>query len=139
LEFPKHAHIQVNTDLNALFKVLTWFEQFKSMMSPTVWTQCQLALAEGFTNAVRHAHRDQPFETPIEIEVTVFEQTLEIRIWDLGPKFDLDQHIDALSMEVDREAEGGRGLKLMKQIADILTYTRTLDERNCLLIVKHYP
>jgi serine/threonine-protein kinase RsbW len=140
LKFPKQARIKVNTDLSALATVLTWFgEQFDhSMMPYSAWLQCQLALAEGFTNAVRHAHRGKPVETPIEIEVTLSQHALEIRIWDYGSEFDLEHLISTLSPEADKEAEGGRGLKLMRQMADILTYTRSVDQRNCLLIVKYY-
>jgi serine/threonine-protein kinase RsbW len=39
---------------------------------------------------------------------------------------------------IDQLAEGGRGLKLMWQIADELSYTRTLDGRNCLWLSKSY-
>ena len=33
---------------------------------------------------------------------------------------------------IDELTEGGRGIKLMWQIADELSYTRTFDGRNCL-------
>ena len=39
---------------------------------------------------------------------------------------------------IDELTEGGRGIKLMWQIADELSYTRTLDGRNCLLVSKSY-
>ncbi|UBF28303.1 ATP-binding protein [Kovacikia minuta CCNUW1] len=134
------AYLQVNTDLNALTEVLSWFDQFNGPpLSYQTWLQCQLALAEGFTNAVRHAHQGQPLELPIDIEVTVLSACLEIRIWDQGEPFNLRQKLDSLPQEMDSDAEGGRGLKLMQRIADSLSYTRTSDNRNCLLIVKHYP
>jgi len=51
----KHISLQVNTDMNSLTKVLDWFEQLQDLSLPNeVWFQFQLALAEGFTNAVRH-------------------------------------------------------------------------------------
>ena len=43
-----------------------------------------------------------------------------------------------MSNSIDELAEGGRGVKLMWQIADELSYTRTLDGRNCLLLTKNY-
>ncbi len=133
------ACLQVNTDLNALTEVLSWFDQFNGPpISYQIWLQCQLALAEGFTNAVRHAHEGQPIDLPIEVEVVVFAEHLEIRIWDHGEPFDLIQKLDSLPEEMDSDAEGGRGLKLMQRIADSLSYTRTLDNRNCLLIIKNY-
>ncbi|WP_242059940.1 ATP-binding protein [Oscillatoria sp. FACHB-1407] len=133
------AQLRANTDLHALAQVLAWFDQFNHSMIPhPVWLQCQLALAEGFTNAVRHAHRGQPNDTAIDIEVTISDGCLEIRIWDVGAGFDLEKTLAKLSQEVNYEAEGGRGLKLMKRMADVLTYTRTDDERNCLLVIKKF-
>ena len=55
--------------------------------------QGQLAVAEGFTNAVRHAHKGLPLETPIKLEVTVFNERLEIKIWDYGQPFDLEARV----------------------------------------------
>jgi cellulose synthase (UDP-forming) len=40
--------------------------------------------------------------------------------------------------EVDEMAESGRGLSIMQQISDHVSYTRTTDNRNCLLIIKSY-
>jgi serine/threonine-protein kinase RsbW len=140
LKFLQQAQIQVNTNLDELAHVLEWFDQFNSCAIPRpIWLQCQLALAEGFTNAVRHAHRGKPLETPVEIEVTVLSQSLEIRIWDSGSVFDLKHVLETLPVEMDKEAEGGRGLKLIKRMADRVDYVRTTDDRNCLLIVKDYP
>lgn len=135
---PGKAHLQVNSDLSGLDQVLSWFAQLHQPPIPTsLWIRCQLALAEAFTNAVRHAHRDQP-GLPVDIEVALFPERLEIRVWDQGPPFDLEQRLKNLSERLDLYSGGGRGLKLMKDIADTLSYTRTDDSRNCLLIVKHY-
>ncbi|MBF2029925.1 MAG: ATP-binding protein [Oscillatoriales cyanobacterium C42_A2020_001] len=137
---PLHkAFLQVNTDLDALAQVLEWFDQFNSPPMPSQeWMQCQLALAEGFTNAVRHAHYGRPLDLLIDLEVQVFSDRMEIRIWDQGDPFDLEKRLDLMPQELDSEAEGGRGLRLMERIADTLSYTRTQDSRNCLLIVKKY-
>lgn len=131
--------IQVSTDLNALTQVLAWFDQFnRPPVSYQTWLECQLALAEGFTNAVRHAHSGQPVDLSIDIEVIVLPEWMEIRVWDQGEPFNLHQKLKSLPESMDTDAEGGRGLKLMQRIADSLSYNRTEDHRNCLLIVKHY-
>jgi len=135
---PLHrAFLQVNTDLDALDQVLEWFEQFNH---PPIHSQagmgCKLALAEGFTNAVRHAHRNLSAETLIDLEVQVFEDRIEIRIWDQGAPFDLDKWVREMPPEWDKEAESGRGIRLMQEISDLLSYTRMLNGRNCLLILK---
>lgn len=102
------------------------------------WLQCQLALAEGFTNAVRHAHKHLDDETPIELEVTLYSTSIELRIWDCGVPFDLEERIEQLDGKPDYHAGGGRGLILMQKIADRLSYSRVDERRNCLLLVKNY-
>jgi serine/threonine-protein kinase RsbW len=82
--------LKVNTDLNTVAQVLQWYEQLEHLPIPQrILDQCKLALVEGFTNAVRHAHKAMPIETPIELEVTVFNGRLEMKIWDYGQPFDL--------------------------------------------------
>jgi serine/threonine-protein kinase RsbW len=137
---PLHkASLQVNTDLDALAQVLEWFDQFNRPPIPSqIWVQCQLAVAEGFTNAVRHAHWNQPMELVIDLESQVFDDRIEIRIWDRGGPFDLNKMLESMPEDLNSEAEGGRGLRLMDRIADQLSYTRGEDTRNCLLIVKSY-
>jgi len=139
LNSPKQFFLEVATDLTALDPVLSWFNQTHSATVPQKdWLQCQLALAEGFTNAVRHAHRNLPPDTPISLEVSLSSDAIEIRIWDSGPPFDLENCIQNLRQEPDYKSGGGRGIVLMHKIADRLSYTRASDDRNCLLIVKHY-
>ncbi|MEB3209848.1 MAG: anti-sigma regulatory factor [Leptolyngbyaceae bacterium] len=139
LKLSQRASLQVSTDLNALIDVLSWFDQFQNSLLPyDVWLQCQLAVAEGFTNAVRHAHRDKPVETPVDLEVEIRDDILDIRIWDRGPGFDLDSHLKNHALPVDESAEGGRGLTLIHRIADTLSYTCVDGERNCLHISKRF-
>jgi len=89
--YVQHISLQVNTDLNALTRVLEWFEQLKDLSLPNeVWWNFQLALAEGFTNAVRHAHKNLPVETPVQLEIIVFNGRLELKVWDCGPYFDFE-------------------------------------------------
>lgn len=86
----KTIHIQLNTDLKSVTQVLCWVEQLEYLPIPeAVLQQCKLATIEGFTNAVRHAHKKLPLETPINLEITVFSERLEIKIWDMGEPFDL--------------------------------------------------
>ncbi|MGL5060209.1 MAG: ATP-binding protein [Microcoleus sp.] len=81
--------LDLNTDLKAVAQILGRMEQLESFPIPeAVLHQFKLAAVEGFTNAVRHAHKNLPEETPIEIEIKVFNERLEISIWDLGKPFD---------------------------------------------------
>ena len=130
---------QVDSDLRSLDTVLNYFEQLEPAgIAQKDWLQCQLALAEGFTNAVRHAHRHLPPEIPIEIEIEIVPHQMEIRIWDRGSVFDLESFIEK-NVHRDRILLGhGQGLPILQKIADQLSYTRSEDQRNCLLIIKQF-
>ena len=135
------SRLQVETDLNALTEVLQWFEQLTLPLLPyEIWWQSQVALTEGFTNVIRHAHSSLPPTTPIQIEVKVYISYLEMRIWDYGKPFNLQAKLQSKLQLVGQkdfdplENEGGRGLIFMQQFTDELNYTRMPDERNCLLM-----
>lgn len=82
--------IEVPSDLKALDRVLLQFERiYQDFIPLRDWLQCRLALAEGFTNAVRHAHRHLPPDIPTAIEVLLKKTAIEIRIWDRDSAFDL--------------------------------------------------
>lgn len=131
---------QAKTDLAELVQVLTWFDNFiQSSLPELTYMQCQTLLAEGFTNAVRHAHKHRASDTPIDIEVQLWNQQVEIRIWDYGQPFDLIQKMKNMPTKIDPDSVGGRGLKLLEQMAEHLSYFRTEDDRNCLLITKLIP
>ncbi len=137
----KQARLQVETDLHAVTQVLKWFENFtKPILPQTSQSQCQLAFVEGFTNAVRHAHEHLPQTTPIELELNVFPDCLEMRILDQGKPFDLQAKLqEALDNQKNSDPldrEGGRGLIFMHQLTDELAYLRLEDDRNCLLMRK---
>jgi serine/threonine-protein kinase RsbW len=136
----KQDHLTVKSDLHLLNQVQQWFEQFcLQHLSQPAWSEgllyrLNLALAEGFTNAVRHAHGALPPETTIDIDVTLWIDRLEIRIWDQGKPFNPDILEEP---EPGSLIEGGYGWFLLRRLADRVVYERSPDERNCLLIVKH--
>jgi serine/threonine-protein kinase RsbW len=133
------THFQIPTDLKALDQVLSQFNQLKQdCIAKKDWLQCQLALVEGFTNAVRHAHKDLPLDTPIDIEITLFTESLEIRITDQGNYFDLDAFLNNLKLRGENHSGGGRGIEILAKIADHLSYSRTSEKHNCLLIMKKF-
>lgn len=138
----KTIQMQTETELKALERVLQWYDQLQTLPIPKrVWMECQLALAEGFTNAVRHAHKDLPPSTIIKLEVKVFGDRLRMKIWDYGEPFDLQAQVreSLAKTEVSQlEYVGGKGVLLLQRIADKISYNRTEDGRNCLAIVKHF-
>ena len=136
----QHDHLTIKSELKLLNQVQQWFEDFSlKYLSQLGWTEGQLyrlnlALAEGFTNAVRHAHRALPPETTIEIEVSLRINKIEIRIWDHGNPFDPD----AIAEPVPGTLQvGGYGWFLLRRLADRVVYERSEDGRNCLVIVKY--
>lgn len=118
--------------------MLQWFSQFRNKCSDEVfWLQSEIALVEIFTNAVRHAHRNYPEETPIEITLDWQPDRIEIKIWDQGQPFDLMGYIESLPDRIDPDREGGRGLKIIKEVSDHLSYTRHHD-RNCFTLIRYF-
>ena len=134
---PQRFLLHTGTDLKYIDEVLEWFEGIKHLDLPKqIWSQCRLALVEAFTNVVRHAHRGMSPDIPVKLEVLLFAEYLEMRIWDFGSPFDLEKRLATLPEMVDCDRENGRGLLIIRNIADRLSYTRTADNQNCLLIVK---
>ncbi len=130
-------HIHVSTDLQELPRILEWFQSLsQDSVTAQDWMQCQIAIAEGFTNAVRHAHQTMPTETPIEIDIDFYTEHIEMRIWDWGPPFDLMEMLEG-KVPIDDESGSGRGLMLLQKIANELKYERVDEQRNCLLLIKH--
>lgn len=140
-------NLQLKTELESLEDLLEWFEQIAlKYLSDQAYWQCQLALTEGFTNAVRHAHRNLPATTPIDLKVLLFDRFLEIQVWDCGQPFDLEAELKTrlaqkaykLDCDLVELAEGGRGLVWMNELMDDLNYYRTQNHRNCLTLRKHW-
>ena len=133
-------HITVHSELKFLNDVQKWFKEFcLRHLAQLSWSESQLyrlnlALAEGFTNAVRHAHHFLPAETAIDIDLALSVERLEIRIWDQGKPFNPD------ALEEPKPGtlqEGGYGWFLLRRLADQVIYERDPNGRNCLLIIKY--
>ncbi|BAT52453.1 Putative Anti-Sigma regulatory factor [Nostoc sp. NIES-3756] len=136
----QHDQLTIKSELKLLNQVQQWFEDFcLKYLAQLGWTETQLyrlnlALAEGFTNAVRHAHRTLPPETTIEIEVSLWINKIELRIWDHGKPFDPNAIAEP---EPGTLQVGGYGWFLLRRLTDRVEYERSEDGRNCLVIVKH--
>jgi serine/threonine-protein kinase RsbW len=136
---PIQIEIEVKSDLQAVDLVLLQFNNiYHSTILQQDWLQCQLALVEGFTNAIRHAHKNLPLETPIIIQIALDTEKMTIRIWDYGNPFNLEHFIAKVSKNNRSWPESGKGIAIMYKIADILRYDRVSATQNCLLIVKYF-
>jgi serine/threonine-protein kinase RsbW len=135
----EQLHLTVRSDLKALTDVQSRFEQFCSQQPDREnWSDIQLyclklALAEGFSNAVRHAHRHLPPETPIDIEFTLSCDRVELKIWDWGDPFDPDALEEP---ELGTLRQGGYGWFLLRRLVDRVSYRRDRSGRNCLSLEK---
>ena len=133
----KQDQLIVQSKLEDLVQVQEWFDRFCSASQlpwlEAVFDQVNLALAEGFTNAVRHAHADLPTDTPIEIDLLLWQEKLEVQVWDMGGPFDPDQLAEP---QPGTLKEGGYGWFLIRRLADNVDYERNDLGRNCLRIVK---
>ena len=133
-------HLQVETDMKALTSVLEWLDNIVLPALPPNFRwqwQCKLIVTEGFSNVVRHAHQNLPQATLIDLEVKLFADYLEIRIWDRGQPFKLEAKLHSLMQQQHNLHEGGRGLAFMYKLTDDLRYIRTDDLRNCLVMRKN--
>lgn len=128
--------LQVASDLGKLDQVLIWFAQARpKWVQERIWLQLELALAEAFTNAVRHAHHQALQPPPVLIEFQGTTTALELKVWDHGPAFDLQEKLATLPEQISPDQDGGRGLKLLQNIASELEYRR-IGSQNCLILRK---
>lgn len=138
-EIQHQFRLRVRTELEELIPVLKWFENTTQFLLPetTIW-QAKVALAEGFTNTVRYAHKDLSKEIPIDIEITILPNYLEMKIWDQGEPFDLQKKLQELkeSKEDPLEKESDRGLIFIQGFTDELHYVRLSNQQNCLVMRK---
>ncbi len=124
-EMLERAHLTVSSHLEELSTVQRWFRGLVARLAtenPWIdeqFNQLNLALAEGFTNAVRHAHADLPANTPIDIELSLHPERVELRIFDRGAPFDPDSLSEPIAGSL---CEGGYGWFLLRRLADRVSY-----------------
>ena len=133
--------IKVNSEITASEEIFFWFKQLNSpsITDKVMWWHCETLLHEGFANIVEHAHKDLPPQTPIALEAKRCEKYIEICIWFYGPIFNLEKKLKEIPPLEDNESEGGRGLRIMDELADWLSYDRVGDNLNCLRMKKYFP
>jgi serine/threonine-protein kinase RsbW len=146
LQLIREAHIQVKTDLDEVDRVMQWFELFNQPPLPCdLWMQGKLALMEGLTNVIRHAHKPLPPSTPIDLAVKLFSNQLQISIWDEGSPFDFEALLESVDRQfshpLEREAHwGGVLMRRLREKHHWTIHYRCPDNpathRNCLCIQK---
>lgn len=138
----RREHLVVDSQLEALFKVQQWFKDLYASLDPEfAWVKgyydcLNIAVAEGFTNAVRHAHAMLPPDTPVMIDVLLEGDRIEIYIWDQGNPFDPNKLIEPEPGSL--LSDGGYGWYLLRRVADKVIYRRQ-GSKNCLEIIQFRP
>jgi serine/threonine-protein kinase RsbW len=91
-----------------------------------------LAVHEALTNVIRHAHRNSP-EAALELRCFSKLDSVEVHILDEGEPFDVTAvpHLDPAELRV-----GGRGVFLMRTLADEISCERRGERGNLLRLVK---
>ncbi len=85
------------------------------------FARIMLTLSEAATNAIVHGNREDP-DKKVKIVATLDNSTLEISVKDEGEGFSPDQIPDPLQKE-NLLKEGGRGVYLIQQYADKVTFS----------------
>ena len=80
-----------------------------------------LAVREAVANAIRHGNREDP-DKRVEVEMSLDEDDLVIRVLDQGEGFEPVEVSDPLSPE-NRLNPGGRGIFYMKSFMDDIDYS----------------
>ena len=104
----------------------------------------ELCVVEAVTNSIRHCYGGQAgYE--VKVVFTVTQENIVLEICDTGPPMKpgvLDKAVLECPGEDTRDieciAEGGRGLGIMKEIMDSVTY-RSEEGENCLTLIKKLP
>ncbi|MCP9834533.1 MULTISPECIES: ATP-binding protein [unclassified Cyanobium] len=133
--------LAVNSDLDELQTVLSWFERQRHFGVPTdLWMQAQLGLVEGFTNAVRHAHGHLVAPPPVQLSLHVSSRLFRLQIIDHGEPFDFHAALARVEAEITasgqdplaREAHWGlvMFLKLQKEYGWTISHGRRDDGTN---------
>jgi len=142
-ELLKRFHLSVETDLSTLQEIIPWFEDnCGNLLNQSVFLHMQIVLIEGFTNTVKYAHLNLPRCTPIELLINIFEDLIEIKIWDYGLVFDLEkqlqEELNVTNSEELIKKESHRGLLLMNSLTDELYYIHEGEKRNCLVMRRYF-
>jgi serine/threonine-protein kinase RsbW len=95
----------------------------------------RLALAEAYSNVIRHAHREQP-HLPVVICLEIENQAMALEIWDRGAGYDPEAY-HTPSPE-DRQ-EHGYGWMILNRLMDHVEYKPQIDGRNCLKLAANLP
>ncbi|NVN97856.1 MAG: ATP-binding protein [Geobacteraceae bacterium] len=98
----------------------------------TLAYQINLVLTEAMTNAIKYGNSDCS-DNCVHILINIAENELLIRIFDFGQGFDINE---VQSPDFNQLEDRGRGIFLIREIMDSVTYIRNGDNGNVLEMIK---
>jgi serine/threonine-protein kinase RsbW len=135
------SELHVPSDLSFVNIVETWLLGcLKIQLGDSVdWSEqsgrLRLALVEAYSNAVRHAHKDQP-GLPVLLRLELKDRKLAIEVWDYGQGFDMSTYFPP---NPTQKQEGGYGWLIMNRLMDKVEYRLQVDGGNCLKLETTIP
>lgn len=135
------SELHVPSDLNYLSIVENWLLGcLKIQLGESVdWSRqssrLRLALVEAYSNAVRHAHKEQP-NLPILLRLELKDRDIALEIWDYGTGFDMSTYV---SPNPGDKQEGGYGWLIMNRLMDNVEYKLQVNGANCLKLEATLP
>jgi len=94
-------------------------------------SQVELAASEIVTNIMEHAYRQAPGE--LRGQVSLLPGRLELDLYDQGESFDLTE---ITARQIEETQERGRGLEIVRQLMDEVSYTASEPNGNHWRLVK---
>jgi len=105
--------------------------------------QVELCVVEAVNNCIEHAYGNQR-GYQVEVVFALENDKLVVNVCDTGKSMDEKavEKADVAQLNIDPDnfhtmAEQGRGLPIMKQIMDTITYNTNDDGQNCLTLIKN--
>lgn len=135
------TELNVPSELNFLIVVENWLlDSLKVALGDSVdWKsqapRLRLALAEAYSNVVRHAHRDQP-NLPILFRLEVKDRDVALEIWDRGNGYNITNYIEP---NPEDKQESGYGWLIMQRLMDRVEYRLQVNGLNCLKLETSLP
>ena len=96
-----------------------------------------LAVREAIMNAVLHGNKERP-DAAVTVGYRLGDGSVEISVCDQGEGFDPSDRGDPLSAE-NLLSEGGRGVCLMRQFMDEVSFSFPDEGGTCISLVKKLP
>ncbi|MEA2433080.1 MAG: serine/threonine-protein kinase RsbW [Actinomycetota bacterium] len=96
--------------------------------------EIEVATSEACTNVLKHVSGTQD---SYEVSVEVNDSQCEIRVIDTGYGFDYSSLEDFGHTHVDPDAEGGRGIFLMRAMVDSIRFTSEPEQGTIVHLIKH--